>query len=159
MKNLLIVLFSFVMSTTVMSQKIDVPFISPDSNERFVSVYLSVNDLMVSKSDSVVKDIDILYGEKHIKAKNGFTHFGFRFTANTIYYDTKNKGMVGYFISFNTNEDTLHVVMSEKSGDIIFLDIFKSKTNNMSVVITEMKLNGKSKVYFSNNCVLERRSS
>ena len=50
--------------------------------------------------------------------------------------------MVGYFISFYTNEDTLHVVMSEKSGDRIFLDIFKSKTNNMSVVITEMKLNG-----------------
>ena len=67
--------------------------------------------------------------------------------------------MVGNFISFNTNEDTLHVVMSEKNGDVIFLDIFKSKTNNMSVVITEMKLNGKSKVYFSNNCVLERRSS
>lgn len=159
MKNLLIVLFSFVMSMTVMSQKIDVPFISPDSNERFISVYLSVNDLMVSKSDSLVKDIDNLYGEKHIKAKDGFTYFGFRFTANTIYYDTKNKGMVGYFISFNTNEDTLHVVMSEKSGDIFFLDIFKSKTNNMSVVITEIKLNGKTKVYFSNNCVLERRSS
>ena len=159
MKNLLIVLFSFVIPMSLMSQRIDESFVSPDSNEIFVSVYLSINDLMVSKSDSLIKNIDTLYSVKHRKVKYGFTWFGFRVTANTIYYDIKNNSMVGNFISFYTNEDTLHVVMSEKNGDVIFLDIFKSKTNKMSTVITKISLNGKSKVYFSDNCVLERRSS
>jgi hypothetical protein len=49
--------------------------------------------------------------------------------------------------------------MSEKNGDILFIEITQLNKEKKSVVIRENKLNGKTFKYYSENCILERRSS
>ncbi len=49
--------------------------------------------------------------------------------------------------------------MSEKNGDILFIEISHLNEEKKSVVIRENKLNGKTFKYYSENCILERRSS
>ena len=66
--------------------------------------------------------------------------------------------MVGNFISYNVDADTMHFVMSEKNGDILFIEISQLDQEKKSVVITEQTLNGKIKRYYGSDCKLERSS-
>jgi|688.fasta_scaffold18301_7 hypothetical protein len=157
MKNISVILFSIITSFSLMSQTFNKNYFDTDANDSFVSIYLSIDNLMISKSNSNLTNLDSLYSSKHIMSKNGLEYFAFRITANTIYYDTKNKSLVGNFISYYNDGDTLHISMSEKNGDVIFLNIF-NHNNKMSVIITENMINGKTKVYFSDSCFLERKS-
>jgi dimeric dUTPase (all-alpha-NTP-PPase superfamily) len=117
MKNISVILFSIITSFSLMSQTFNKNYFDTDANDSFVSIYLSIDNLMISKSNS----------------------------------------LVGNFISYYNDGDTLHISMSEKNGDVIFLNIF-NHNNKMSVIITENMINGKTKVYFSDSCFLERKS-
>ncbi len=158
-KSWVSVLILFWIPFSLFCQKIDHTFLQPDEGEKFVSIYLTVNDLSVSKLNSKAEDLDTLTQVNKKKAKGKFKHFGFRITANTIYYDDRKKSLVGNFISYNFDADTIYFAMSEKSGDILFIEISQLDQEKKSVVIRENKLNGKPFKYCSENCILERRSS
>jgi hypothetical protein len=158
-KNSVFVLILFWVPFSLFCQKIDHTFLQPDEGEKFVSIYLTVNDISVSKLNSKTDDLDTLIQLKKKKAKGKFKHFGFRITANTIYYDDRKKSLVGNFISYNFDADTIYFAMSEKNGDILFIEISQLDQEKKSVVIRENKLNGKTFKYYSENCILERRSS
>jgi len=158
-KSWVFVLILFWIPFSLFCQKIDHTFLQPDEGEKFVSIYLLVNDLNVSKLNSKIEDLDTITQVKKKKAKGKFNYFGFRITANTIYYDDRKKGFVGNFISYYFDADTLNFVMSEKNGDILFIKISRLNQEKKSVVIRQNKLNGKTFKYYSENCILERRSS
>ena len=158
-KSWVFVLILFWIPFSLFCQKIDHTYLEPDEGEKFISVYLTINDLSVSKLNSKIEDLDTITQVKKKKAKGKFNYFGFRITANTIYYDDRKKGFVGNFISYHFEADTLHFVMSEKNGDILFIEISHLNQEKKSVVIRENKLNGKTFKYYSENCILERRSS
>ena len=158
-KSWVFVLILFWIPFSLFCQKIDHTYLEPDKGEKFISVYLTINDLSVSKLNSKIEDLDTITQVKKKKAKGKFNYFGFRITANTIYYGYRKKGFVGNFISYHFEADTLHFVMSEKNGDILFIEISHLNQEKKSVVIRENKLNGKTFKYYSENCILERRSS
>ena len=158
MKNLLVVLFSLTLTLNSLSQNFNGSYIEPDNEENFVSLYFSIDSLKLSKSKISTNKFDSLNLSKSKVVKSGFNYFAFRITANTIYYNTKNKSLIGNFVSITPNLDTLHIVMSEKNGNYLFFDIIKTKTDKIIVVIREKSLSGKTKVYFSDDCKLERSS-
>ena len=157
-KSWVFVLIPFWIPFSLFSQKMDHSYFSPDEGEKFVSIYLVINDLRVSKSNSKTDDLDTLIQLKRKKAKDKFNYFAFRITANTIFYDFRKKSLVGNFISYNVDADTMHFVMSEKNGDILFIEISQLDQEKKSVVITEQTLNGKIKRYYGSDCKLERSS-
>ena len=157
-KSWVFVLIPFWIPFSLFSQKMDHSYFSPDEGEKFVSIYLVINDLRVSKSNSKTDDLDTLIQLKRKKAKDKFNYFAFRITANTIFYDFRKKSLVGNFISYNVDADTMHFVMSEKNGDILFIEISQLDQEKKSVVIREQTLNGKIKRYYGSDCKLERSS-
>jgi hypothetical protein len=158
-KSWVFMLILFWIPFSLFCQKIDHTFLEPDDGEKFVSVYLTINDLSVSKLNSKIDEFDTISQVKKKKAIGKFNYFGFKITANTIWYDDRKKSLFGNFISYYFVADTLHFVMSEKNGDILFIEITQLNKEKKSVVIRENKLNGKTFKYYSENCILERRSS
>jgi hypothetical protein len=158
-KSWVFMLILFWIPFSLFCQKIDHTYLEPDKGEKFISVYLTINDLSVSKLNSKIEDLDTITQLKKKKVKGKFKYFGFRITANTIWYDDRKKSLFGNFISYHFDADTLHFVMSEKNGDILFIEISHLNQEKKSVVIRENKLNGKTFKYYSENCILERRSN
>ena len=157
-KSWVFVLILFWIPFSLFSQKLDNSYFSPDEGENFISIYLVINDLRVSKSNSKIDNLDTLTQVKKRKAEGKFNYFAFRITANTIYYYDRKKSLIGNFISYHVDEDTIHFVMSEKNGDILFIEISQLDQEKKSVIITEQKLNRRIIKYYCSDCKLERSS-
>jgi hypothetical protein len=100
-KSWVFVLMPFWIPFSLFCQKIDHTFLQPDEGEKFVSIYLTVNDLSFTKLNSEAEDLDTKTQLKKKKAEGKFNYFAFGITANTIYYDDRKKSLVGNFISYN----------------------------------------------------------
>jgi hypothetical protein len=157
-KHWVFALIPFWISFSLFSQNINQSYFKPDSGDNFISVYLTITDMRVSKTNSKNDDLDSKVQIKSKKAKDKFNYFAFRISANTIYYDDRKKSLVGNIVSYHIHDDTIHFVMSEKNGDYLFIDISQLENEKKSEVIAEKKLNGKITKYYSSNCILERRS-
>jgi hypothetical protein len=158
MRKILTLFLLLSLTFNTLSQKFNDSYIKPNEGDNYVSLYFSINNLKLSKNKSTTTDFDSLVNFEYKTLKNGFNYFAFRVTANVVFYDTKNKSLVGNFVSVNPNGDTLQIVMSEKNGDYLFLDIIETSKDKFIVIIEEKSLNGKTKVYFSDECILERAS-
>jgi hypothetical protein len=149
MKNLLTTILVLLISYNVFSQKFGESFVKPNDGDELISIYLGVNNL---------KTIN-LKTKKVRRTKNGFKYFSFAITNNTLYYNTQKKSLVGSYISINSQKDTLNFIMSEENGDVLNIKIFYNDYKKIVTTIEETKINNKVKMYFSENCLLVRRSS
>ncbi len=69
-KSWVFVLILFWIPFSLFSQKLDNSYFSPDEGENFISIYLVINDLRVSKSNSKTDDLDTLIQLKRKKKVN-----------------------------------------------------------------------------------------
>jgi hypothetical protein len=148
MKNIILTFLSFLITYNLFSQKFGDSYIEPNKGDEIISIYLGVNNL---------KTIN-LRTKKVRKTKNGFKYFSFAITNNTLYYNTQKKSLYGSYISINSQKDTLNFVMSEKNGDVLNIKIFYNDHKKVVTTIEEKKINTKVKMYFSEECLLVRRS-
>jgi len=148
MKNLLTTILVLLISCNVFSQKFGPSYVVPDSSHDFVSVYISMKNLLSINTKT----------KKVKKTKNSFNFFAFKITTNTIFYNTKYKSLTGSFIDINSQKDTLIFFMSEQNGDVLNIKIFYNDHNKAVILIEERKLNNKIKLYYSDECTLTRKS-
>lgn len=160
MKKIKILIVGMFMLRTMVctAQHIDQSYLEPDSGDLLVSIYLLNNDMRVVKKGYKDHELDSMSQLKRRRAEGKFNYFAFRITVNTIYYYDRKKSLVGNFVSYFATGDTIQFVMTEKNGDILTIEISHLDQQKQSVVITEQKLNGKIRKYYSSNCKLERRS-
>lgn len=155
MKNLILTLGLFITTNLVYSQTVNYDFIVPDNGKSYTNIYINTVDLKVSKINS--NDLDSLYSFKHKDSKKGFKHFAFMLNYDRILYDKKRKSFIGDFIDVSVDCDTLNVLMLEKNNNKLDVKTFYNGDGTASVIITEIKPNGKTKTYFSKKCELKKR--
>jgi len=158
MKKLFILLLLLVsLSKVSLSQKINEDYILPDEGNYYVSIYLNIEGLKLSKSDSVFEDIDSLKTNDYKELKDGFTFFAFIKTYMSVWYNTPNKSLVGNLKSINILDNNIVIGMNDKKGNFISIEISKNQ-NGYTTIIKETNKKGKVKVYFSEDCELSRYS-
>lgn len=157
MKKLFILLLLVSLSKVSLSQKINEDYILPDEGNYYVSIYLNIEGLKLSKSDSVFEDIDSLKTNDYKELKDGFTFFAFIKTYMSVWYNTPNKSLVGNLKSINILDNNIVIGMNDKKGNFISIEISKNK-NGYTTIIKETNKKGKVKVYFSEDCELSRYS-
>lgn len=157
MKKLFILLLLVSLSNIILSQKINEDYILPDQGNYYVSIYLNIEGLKMSKSDSVFDDIDSLKTNDYKELKDGFTFFAFKKTYMSVWYNTPNKSLVGNLKSINVLDNNIVIGMNDKRGNFISIEISKNQ-NGYTTIIKETNKKGKVKVYFSEDCELNRYS-
>lgn len=157
MKKLFILLLLVSLSKVSLSQKINEDYILPDEGNYYVSIYLNIEGLKLSKSDSVFEDIDSLKTNDYKELKDGFTFFAFIKTYMSVWYNTPNKSLVGNLKSINILDNNIVIGMNDKKGNFISIEISKNQ-NGYTTIIKETNKKGKVKVYFSEDCELSRYS-
>jgi len=157
MKKLFILLLLVSLSKVSLSQKINEDYILPDEGNYYISIYLNIEGLKLSKSDSVFEDIDSLKTNDYKELKDGFTFFAFIKTYMSVWYNTPNKSLVGNLKSINILDNNIVIGMNDKKGNFISIEISKNQ-NGYTTIIKETNKKGKVKVYFSEDCELSRYS-
>ena len=157
MKKLFILLLLVSLSKISLSQKIYEDYILPDQGNYYVSIYLNIEDIKLSKSDSIFEDIDSLKTNDYKELKGGFTFFAFIKTYMSVWYNTPNKSLVGNLKSINILDNNIVIGMNDKKGNFISMEISKNQ-NGYTTIIKETNKKGKVKVYFSEDCELSRYS-
>ena len=160
----IIVLLLFFTSTSLgFTQKINQDFIHADSAKYYISVYLNVHDLNLSNYEvkdqyAELPDIATLKELKFKKARNGFEFFAFKKTYSKVWYNKKCQSLIGHILSINTIDGDILVAMKGENRNFIRIRISKNENDEISATIKEIRKNGKVKVYFSENCELNRYS-
>jgi hypothetical protein len=147
MKKLLILLIGIMLTSDLYSQKFGPKFIEPDGGKSLISIYLKIENLKEISPKS----------KKIRKARNGYIYFSFALTLNTLYYNTEKNSLVGSYVSINSLDDTLNVVMNEENKDLLKLKIFYNELDKVVVIIEKRKRNHKVKLYYSDECILNRQ--
>jgi hypothetical protein len=148
MKIIILTFLSFLITYNLFSQKFGDSYIEPNKGDEIISIYIGVNNL---------KTIN-LKTKKVRKTKSPFTYFALKISSDTIFYKTKQKSLHGSLISINSQTDTLQFFMSEHNGDVLNIKIFYNDHKKVVTTIEEKKINTKVKMYFSEECLLVRRS-
>ena len=153
----IILLLLVSLSKISLSQKINEDYILPDQGNYYVSIYLNIEGIKLSKSDSVFHDIDSLKSKDYKELKNGLTFFNFKKTYMTVWYNTPKKSLVGNLKSINLVDGDIVIGMDDKKGNFISIEISKNQ-NSYTTIIKETNKKGEVRVYFSEDCTLDRYS-
>jgi hypothetical protein len=155
MKNLMFTFGLLIVLNSVNSQSIKNDFIFPDDGKSYTNIYINTNELMVSNTNS--DNLDTLYSSKHKDYNKGFKHFAFMINYDRILYDRNRKSFIGDFINVSVEDGSLIVLMSEENCNKLKVLTFYNSDGTASVIITEIKPNGRTKTYFSRKCELKKR--
>ena len=145
------------------AQDINQAFLEADSGKYYISVYLNVYDLKRSNYEvddkyADLPDINSLKKVKFKNTRNGFEFFAFKKRHSKVWYNTKHKSLIGDLLSINTSDGDILIAMKGENRNFIRIRIFKNGNDEISATIKEIRKNGKVKVYFSENCELNRYS-
>ena len=145
------------------AQEINANYIHADSGKYYISVYLNMHDLKRSNYEvkdqyAELPDIATLKELKFKKARNGFEFFAFKKTYSKVWYNKKCQSLIGDLLSINTSDGEILVAMKGENGNFFRIRISKNENDEISATIKEIRKNGKVKVYFSENCEIDRYS-
>ena len=145
------------------TQEINANYIHADSAKYYISVYLNVHDLNLSNYEvkdqyAELPDIATLKELKFKKARNGFEFFAFKKTYSKVWYNKKCQSLIGDLLSINTSDGEILVAMKGENGNFFRIRISINGNDNIVAIIKEISKNGNVKVYFSENCELNRYS-
>ncbi len=157
MKKSILFIGLLFLSVVGFSQTINDDYILPDQGNYYVSIYLNIEGIKLSKSDSVFDDIDSLKTKDYKELKNGLTFFNFKKTYMSVWYNTPKKSLIGNLKSINLVDGDIVIGMNDKKGNFISIKISKNQ-NSYTTIIKETNKKGEVRVYFSEDCTLDRYS-
>jgi len=154
MKSLVLFVLFLILSTVSFSQS------QVDSNTLISGidvVKLRVSDMMVLKGNTVTENVDSLYLLKHKKQTNPFFYFYIDVVGKTIMYSKREyHTKLGFIRKIKSSENNITFDYIAKGNINYYVKIDVDLEGKVNLLIIQTNENGKTKVYFSNECKLEK---
>jgi hypothetical protein len=154
MKSLVLFVLFLILSTVSFSQ-------SQVDSSTLISgidvVKLRVSDMMVLKRSTVTENVDSLYLLKHKKQTNPFFYFYIDVVGKTIMYSKREyHTKLGFIRKIKSSENNITFDYIAKGNINYYVKIDVDLEGKVNLLIIQTNENGKTKVYFSNECKLEK---
>jgi hypothetical protein len=154
MKSLVLFVLFLILSTVSFSQ-------SQVDSSTLISgidvVKLRVSDMMVLKGNTVTENVDSLYLLKHKKQTNPFFYFYIDVVGKTIMYSKREyHTKLGFIRKIKSSENNITFDYIAKGNINYYVKIDVDLEGKVNLLIIQTNENGKTKVYFSNECKLEK---
>ena len=154
MKSLVLFVLFLILSTVNFSQS------QVDSNT-LISVIdvvkLRVSDMMVLKGSMSTENVESLYLLKHRKQTNPFFYFYIDVVGKTIMYSKREyHTKLGFIRKIKSSENNITFDYIAKGNINYYVKIDVDLEGKVNLLIIQTNENGKTKVYFSNECRLEK---
>jgi hypothetical protein len=154
MKSLVLFVLFLILSTVSFSQ-------SQVDSSTLISgidvVKLRVSDMMVLKGSTVTENVDSLYLLKHKKQTNPFFYFYIDVVGKTIMYSKREyHTKLGFIRKIKSSENNITFDYIAKGNINYYVKIDVDLEGKVNLLIIQTNENGKTKVYFSNECKLEK---
>jgi hypothetical protein len=154
MKSLVLFVLFLILSTVSFSQ-------SQVDSSTLISgidvVKLRVSDMMVLKGSTVTENVDSLYLLKHKKQTNPFFYFYIDVVGKTIMYSKREyHTKLGFIKKIKSSENNITFDYIAKGNINYYVKIDVDLEGKVNLLIIQTNENGKTKVYFSNECKLEK---
>jgi hypothetical protein len=154
MKSLVLFVLFLILSTVSFSQ-------SQVDSSTLISgidvVKLRVSDMMVLKGNTVTENVDSLYLLKHKKQTNPFFYFYIDVVGKTIMYSKREyHTKLGFIRKIKSSENNITFDYIAKGNINYYVKIDVDLEGKVNLLIIQTNKNGKTKVYFSNECKLEK---
>ena len=154
MKSLVLFVLFLILSTVNFSQS------QVDSNTLISGidvVKLRVSDMMVLKGSMSTENFESLYLLKHRKQTNPFFYFYIDVVGKTIMYSKREyHTKLGFIRKIKSSENNITFDYIAKGNINYYVKIDVDLEGKVNLLIIQTNENGKTKVYFSNECKLEK---
>ena len=154
MKSLVLFVLFLILSTVNFSQS------QVDSNTLISGidvVKLRVSDMMVLKGSMSTENFESLYLLKHRKQTNPFFYFYIDVVGKTIMYSKREyHTKLGFIRKIKSSENNITFDYLAKGNINYYVKIDVDLEGKVNLLIIQTNENGKTKVYFSNECKLEK---
>ena len=154
MKSLVLFVLFLILSTVNFSQS------QVDSNTLISGidvVKLRVSDMMVLKGSMSTENVESLYLLKHRKQTNPFFYFYIDVVGKTIMYSKREyHTKLGFIRKIKSSENNITFDYLAKGNINYYVKIDVDLEGKVNLLIIQTNENGKTKVYFSNECKLEK---
>jgi hypothetical protein len=154
MKSLMLFVSFLILSHSTFSQ-------TPVDSNTLISgidiVKLRVSDMMVLKGNAVTENVDSLYLLKHKKQTNPYFYFYINVVDKIVtYYKREYYTELGFIRKIKSSENNITFDYIAKGNINYYVKIDVDLEGKVNLLIIQTNENGKTKVYFSNKCKLEK---
>ena len=154
MKSLMLFVSFLILSHSTFSQ-------TPVDSNTLISgidvVKLRVSDMMVLKGSMSTENVDSLYLLKHRKQTNPYFYFYINVVDKIVtYYKREYHTKLGFIRKIKSSENNITFDYIAKGNINYYVKIDVDSEGKVNLLIIQTNENGKTKVYFSNDCTIEK---